>query len=253
MELLKSSYFSGSNGNRFRLDLYYDLLNQVIPENYSRIKKYLYWKSLGYSGSGAAVSGYIDGVRVGGANSISSNENKLLGTKEDIIYHNINGDGTFDFSAVIDTSWTIGDASVTGSKNLPYIPREASFNGEQNLKISGMSTIHNIKTINNGSMRQYLEYRDNNIVLLTKDIGYGIDNNISFSQSEILSIFPKKNITIRLISNNGNGNVGFKDKNINISYEGILKGKIGGVEKLFLVFKGSKLGEIYKGNKRSVE
>ncbi len=129
---LSSSNFNGKLGDKFQLELYFDVLQpQDIANNRSTIRYYLYWKSLGqYSGSGSTVRGYINSTQVGTTTSISNYENKLMGTLDVTIDHN--PDGTFPdtgYSATIDTPWTVGDASVSGtltSANVPRIPRTSS-------------------------------------------------------------------------------------------------------------------------------
>lgn len=130
MALLSTAGFSGKNGTKFQLNLYYDVIAQDYGANTSTIRYTLYWKSLGYSGSGSKCTGYINGVVVGTASSISANENKLMGTLDATIKHN--DDGTFPttaFSALIDTPWTLGDASTSGnltSASVATIPRASS-------------------------------------------------------------------------------------------------------------------------------
>lgn len=128
--LLGSSKFNGTNGSKFQLNLYYDLLSQNIAGNYSIIRYYLYFQSLGYSGSGATVRGYINGTQVGTTTKISKNENKLMGTLDITVNHESSGQfPTINFSALIDTPWTLGDASLSGTlsnANIPSIPRVSS-------------------------------------------------------------------------------------------------------------------------------
>lgn len=130
MALLSTAGFSGKNGTKFQLNLYYDVIAQDVANNTSTIRYTLYWKSLGYSGSGSKCTGYINGVAVGTASSISANENKLMGTLDVVVQHN--ADGTFPttaFSALIDTPWTLGDASTSGnltSASVATIPRASS-------------------------------------------------------------------------------------------------------------------------------
>lgn len=124
--LLSTAGFSGSNGSKFQLNLYYEILEQNVAGNYSYVRYSLYWKSLGYSGSGSTVRGYINGVEVGTATKISANENKYMGSRDEIIYHDSAGNGYASFSANINTPWTLGSASTSGSYSLPYIPRASS-------------------------------------------------------------------------------------------------------------------------------
>lgn len=130
MALLSTVNFNGKNGSKFQLNLYYDVISQDYGTNSSTIRYTLYWTSLGYSGSGSTCYGYINGNLVGSTNSISANENKLMGTLDVTVTHN--DDGTFPtttFSALIDTPWTLGDASTSGnltSSNVATIPRKSS-------------------------------------------------------------------------------------------------------------------------------
>lgn len=122
--LLNSVNFSGRNGPHFHLDLYYDLIASSIENNNHTIRYYEYWRAdSGYYGSGATVYGYINGNLVGTANSISAGENKLLGTLDVVVPCDDLGNATASYSASIDTSWALGDASLSGSFGLPTIPR----------------------------------------------------------------------------------------------------------------------------------
>lgn len=122
--LLNSANFSGRNGPHFHLDLYYDLIATSIENNNHTIRYYEYWRAdPTYYGSGSTVYGYINGSLVGTANSISAGENKLLGTLDVVVPCDDLGNATASYSASIDTSWTLGDASLSGSFGLPTIPR----------------------------------------------------------------------------------------------------------------------------------
>lgn len=124
MALLNSSYFDGRYGTRFQLQLHYEY-SQNIDENYTNVVYSLYFVSLGYSGSGAATRGYINGVEVGSTTSLGVNETKLLGSQTITVWHN--ADGTFpnqNYSASISSPWGLGNASVSGVlSGLPTIPR----------------------------------------------------------------------------------------------------------------------------------
>lgn len=121
---LKRANFSGSNGSHFFLDLYYDLLSQNQTANTSTVRYYAYVGAIGgYRGSGVTASVYINGNRVGGFSSIGSNSNTLIGTLDVTVSHNTEGVGVANYSASADTNWTLGDASLSGSFNLPTIPR----------------------------------------------------------------------------------------------------------------------------------
>ena len=152
MELIATSGFNGKNGTKFDLNLYYDVIYQNIAENKSTIRYYLYFTSnSGYSGSGSTVTGKINGTTVGTTTSISARENKLMGTKDEIIEHN--PDGTFpntSYTAIIDTPWTLGDAEVAGtltSANVATITRASSVScTDANIGSSALITISNKNT-----------------------------------------------------------------------------------------------------------
>ena len=125
---LNSANFSGKNGTHFSANLYYDY-SQSVENNRTTITYYLYFQSKdGYSGSGSTVTGYINGTSVGTTTSVGVNEEKYLG--QITVYVNHNSDGTFpstSYSAMIDTPWTLGDASISGNlTGLPTIPRAST-------------------------------------------------------------------------------------------------------------------------------
>lgn len=121
---LNSSNFSGRNGTHFHLNLYYDLLSQSVENNNSTVRYYLYFQAdPGYYGSGSTVTGYINGNVVGTTNSLGTGETKLLGTLDVVVPHDDLGNATASYSASINTPWTLGNASVSGSLSLPNIAR----------------------------------------------------------------------------------------------------------------------------------
>lgn len=121
--VLKRSDFNGTNGSKFELVLTYTYSQDsgtqkttIVYRNYFRSKDY-------YSGGGSTVTAYINGSSVGTCTSISAGEEKLMGSKTVAIAHN--ADGTFpatNYTASIDTPWTIGDASVSGKFNAGAFP-----------------------------------------------------------------------------------------------------------------------------------
>lgn len=124
--LLKRANFNGRNGSHFFLDLYQDN-SQNQNANTSSIRYYAYVGSIGgYSGSGSTSSVYINGQRVGGFSSIGANSNTLIGYLDVTVQHNDEGVGVASYSARADTNWTLGDASISGSFNLPTIQRADS-------------------------------------------------------------------------------------------------------------------------------
>ena len=124
---LKEAYFNGKNGSHFKETIYYDI-SQDVASNTSTITYYGYVGSVdGYSGSGATANVYINGANVGSFNSLSAySSGTLRGTKTETIQHNADGTGTAYYSMSTDTSWTLGDAYLEGSFDLPTIPRAST-------------------------------------------------------------------------------------------------------------------------------
>ena len=113
--ILKEAKFNGANGSHFKIRLSYDL-SQSQANNTSTIKYYLYMISMdGYSGSGATARGYINGGQVGTFTSIGVNATKQIGTKSITVTHNNDGTKSVSYSASVDTSWSLGDASLSGT------------------------------------------------------------------------------------------------------------------------------------------
>lgn len=129
---LKEANFSGSSGSHFKIRLSYDL-TQSMANNTSTIKYYLYVISMdGYSGSGATAKGYINGSQVGAFTSIGVNQTKQIGTKSVTVTHNADGTKSVNYSASVDTLWTLGDASLSGTLTLPTIKRQATITSAPN-------------------------------------------------------------------------------------------------------------------------
>ena len=120
---LKRANFNGKNGAHFFLDLYQDN-SQNQNSNVSPIRYYAYVGSVdGYSGSGASAPVRINGTIVGYFSSIPARSNTLVGYLDVVVQHDDQGRGVASYSASADTNWTLGDASLSGSFNLPTIPR----------------------------------------------------------------------------------------------------------------------------------
>ena len=120
---LTEARFPSGNGSHFKLWMSYDIA-QSMSGNYTNVTYYLYFQSLdGYSGSGSATNGYINGNWVGSTTSIGKNATVYLGGRTDTYYHNADGTGSASFSASISSPWGIGTASVSGAITLPTIPR----------------------------------------------------------------------------------------------------------------------------------
>lgn len=168
MATLKESNFSGTNGQHFKikLDMTYTQ-DTTLNKTYIRL-----WNNFvsmdGYSGSGSAnsVSAYVNDTLVGRTDSIGANQTKMIGYKDIEISHN--ADGTFpntNYSASIQTTWSLGSASVSGtitSQLIPKINRASTWNvgtlnlndvsDEFELQINQyVSDYHNVVTITNAN------------------------------------------------------------------------------------------------------
>ena len=127
--LLKSANFSGKGGTHFELRLTYTLGDYAPATNTRTITKFLYFVSKdGYSGYGDSFTGYIDDVVVGSGNSIGKNQELLVGEKTDTIEYESNGTKSISYSALIHTPWTLGNASVSGTLQLPQVDRISTIN-----------------------------------------------------------------------------------------------------------------------------
>lgn len=121
------SNFNGKYGDKFSADLLYDIIERSISGNYTKVRLYGYIRSWdGYSGSGAAATFYINGEASGTFTSIVGNQYKEVARKDVQVKHDSKGKGVLNWSLSVDTSWTLGDASASGTLNLPDIPRTSS-------------------------------------------------------------------------------------------------------------------------------
>ena len=215
---LNESNFNGKNGSYFKLILEYDKVMHTDTNSHD-VTYYLYFQSLsGYSGSGSAnsVKGQINGVQVGAVSSIGKNQKLLLGTKTVNVPHNEDGTGSVLYSALIDTTWTLGDASVTGKLTLPTIKRASTW-AMTNLQMSNIedtlvlqinkyvtgytdkvvissadgSTV--VKTINNASNNQQITFTSEELTKL-----YTLDSNETLTNLKFL---------MTLSTYDGNGNL----------------------------------------------
>ena len=148
MQLLQRANFNGTNGNQFFLDLYQDN-SQSVEGNASSVRYYAYVGSSGnYSGSGASSPVYINGQHVGSFSSISARSNTLIGYLDVTVPHNAEGNATASYTARADTSWSLGDANISGSFPLPTISRADSIVSPTSGTIGKQVTI---TTTNNSS------------------------------------------------------------------------------------------------------
>lgn len=159
--ILKEANFKGKNGSHFKIRLSYDL-SQSQANNTSTIKYYLYMISMdGYSGSGATAKGYINGEQVGTFTSIGVNTTKQIGTKSTTVTHNNDGTKSVSYSASVDTSWSLGDASLSGTLTLPKINRLATVTSTSNFTDEENPTL-SFSNPAGFTVYPYLNFYDNN-------------------------------------------------------------------------------------------
>lgn len=159
--ILKEANFKGKNGSHFKIRLSYDL-SQSQANNTSTIKYYLYMISMdGYSGSGATAKGYINGEQVGTFTSIGVNTTKQIGTKSTTVTHNNDGTKSVSYSASVDTSWSLGDASLSGTLTLPKINRLATVTSASNFTDEENPTL-SFSNPAGFTVYPYLNFYDNN-------------------------------------------------------------------------------------------
>ena len=120
------SNFNGKNGDKFSADLLYDILEKNEGGNYYIIRLYGYIRSWGYSGSGSYAPFYINGVNAGGFSSITANQYSEVARRDVRVDGDAEGNCVLNWSLLVDTSWSLGDASASGSLTLDRIPRTSS-------------------------------------------------------------------------------------------------------------------------------
>ena len=120
------SNFNGKNGDKFSADLLYDILEKNIAGNYYIIRLYGYIRSWGYSGSGSYAPFYINGVNSGGFSSITANQYSEVARRDVRVDGDAEGNCVLNWSLSVDTNWSLGDASASGSLTLDKIPRTSS-------------------------------------------------------------------------------------------------------------------------------
>lgn len=120
------SNFNGKNGDKFSADLLYDILEKNIAGNYYVIRLYGYIRSWGYSGGGSYAPFYINGENAGGFSSITANQYSEVARRDVRVDGDAEGNCVLNWSLFVHTTWSLGDASASGSLTLDRIPRTSS-------------------------------------------------------------------------------------------------------------------------------
>lgn len=213
---LNSSNFNGKGGEHFELRLTYSLGEYNQVSNTRNITKYLYFIAKdNYSAGGSKFTGYIDDVAVGSGNSIGKNQELLVGQKTDSIEYNNDGTKSISYSALIDTPWTLGDASVSGTLQLPQVNRLSTFNftNYQMTSIEDTLPILINKYVNSYTNKLIVLSNDRNTIYRTVDNvlnGY----ELTFTEEELNKIYTSASNTnnayfvLRLETYDGNTKIG---------------------------------------------
>ena len=135
--LIGESTFNGTNGSHFKARIYLDSYTQSTENNSTTAVRHLYMQSFdGYSGYGAAIAGYIDGVQTGSTSSIGKNSIVDMGTSTITVTHNNEGVGSVSFNSSINASaWGLGTANIYASWTPPSIARSAKITAPSNASI----------------------------------------------------------------------------------------------------------------------
>lgn len=164
--------FSGTNGNKFKIAPNFHVLSQ--DTNATVIRVFLDWVSLGYSGSGGRVYGYINGSQLENSyTSIGANQTNYMGARDITIYHDVaSGQGSTNINCKVTTPWSLGSAESNTTIYTNVWPRQANitnatdFNDEENPTIyysnqagNNVSSLQARIENSNGTVA-YVDYRD---------------------------------------------------------------------------------------------
>lgn len=108
--------FSGSSGKNFKIAPNFKVLEMNQTTLKTKIRVFLDFVSLGGSGSGSAVKGYINGVQLENTyTSINRNQSRYMGSLDIEISHNqATGQGFIDIVCAVNSAWTgLGNAQST--------------------------------------------------------------------------------------------------------------------------------------------
>lgn len=122
--LLKTASFPKGNGPHFYISLELEITGQDYNARKTYGTFYLYMSSKdNYSGSGAAIQGYVSGQNIGSISSVGKNEKVLVGALSTEITHSDDGTANWYYSAsVVADIWGLGTAYLEGWYTVPTIP-----------------------------------------------------------------------------------------------------------------------------------
>ena len=219
---LGSSNFSGYNGSHFTASVYLDSYSQDINANRTDYTLHLYAGSIdGYSGSGSAAQGYIQGVNTGSTTRFPARTQVDMGTYSGSITHNNDGTAWLGVSASVVTNWSgVGSASISAGWTPPTIPRSASVTGTSS-EIGAKTTITIARLTTNFKYNLRYSIKDDAGTEHTDTIATGINqDSYEWTVPEIFYQYwtkgAKKFCTIYCDTYNGNSLIGTKSTNIQI-------------------------------------
>ena len=219
---LGSSNFSGYNGSHFTASVYLDSYSQDINANRTDYILHLYAGSVdGYSGSGSAAQGYIQGVNTGSTTRFPARTQVDMGTYSGSIIHNNDGTAWLGVSASVVTNWSgVGSASISTGWTPPTIPRSANVTGTSS-KIGAKTTMTIARLTTNFKYNLRYSIKDDAGTEHTGTIATGINqDSYEWTVPEIFYQYwtkgSKKFCTIYCDTYNGNSLIGTKSTNIQI-------------------------------------
>ena len=219
---LGSSNFSEYNGSHFTASVYLDSYSQDINANRTDYILHLYAGSIdGYSGSGSAAQGYIQGVNTGSTTRFPARTQVDMGTYSGSITHNNDGTAWLGVSASVVTNWSgVGSASISAGWTPPTIPRSANVTGTSS-EIGAKTTITIARLTTNFKYNLRYSIKDDAGTEHTGTIATGINqDSYEWTVPEIFYQYwtkgTNKFCTIYCDTYNGNSLIGTKSTNIQI-------------------------------------